>query len=276
VDGSSFDRIAKTLAAGRSRRSVVKALAGGVAGGVVALLGGAAGGAGRCKTVGQVCKTTADCCPGALGNGNVWCGPSGKQKACQACPAGTVACNGGCVDVGGSDNANCGACGAVCTGGTSCTTGACACPTGQSLCGGQCVDTTASDTNCGGCGRTCPAGTGCTGGLCCLPGQDVCAGACTDVQNNNANCGACGHACDPGLACAGGTCTCSLQTCPIASLCHCHDTTDGPVCAGTAFTNCTTCASAADCPAGQVCVTDSGICGGQTGACASIGSCPAF
>jgi hypothetical protein len=96
MDGQTFDRIAKTLAEARSRRSVVQALVGGGAGGALAVLGETAGAAGRCRTVGQACKTNEDCCPGLTRNGNVACISTGrKQKSCQ-CANAADPCGGAC------------------------------------------------------------------------------------------------------------------------------------------------------------------------------------
>ena len=98
MDGQTFDRIAKALAEGRSRRSVVRALAGGVAGGALAWLGGTAGAAGRCRTVGQACKTNEDCCPGPTRNGNVACTPTGRKQPTKSCECANAAdpCGGAC------------------------------------------------------------------------------------------------------------------------------------------------------------------------------------
>jgi hypothetical protein len=100
MDGQTFDRIAKMLAEGRSRRSVARALAGGAAGGALVLLGGTAGAVGRCKTVGQACKTREDCCPGPTRNGNVICTTTGgNQKTCE-CANAADPCGGFCCDQG--------------------------------------------------------------------------------------------------------------------------------------------------------------------------------
>jgi hypothetical protein len=68
------------------------------------------------------------------------------------------------------DNSNCGMCGTVCSGGTSCTASSCVCPAGQTLCGSgaaaTCVDLQANNANCGACGRACPGGATCAAGAC--------------------------------------------------------------------------------------------------------------
>ncbi|MBL8600887.1 MAG: hypothetical protein JNK72_03090 [Myxococcales bacterium] len=81
------------------------------------------------------------------------------------CGAGTTLCNGRCAPTA-TDSANCGACGNVCGGGTSCVNGACACPTGTSNCGGTCAVVTNDVNNCGACGRRCGYTQGCVNGTC--------------------------------------------------------------------------------------------------------------
>src|SRR5215218_4308026 len=68
--------------------------------------------------------------------------PSGRGRVLvgeQGCPqAGQSNCRGSCVFLS-SDPNNCGACGNICAGGTSCSNGTCLCPTeSQTNCGGTC------------------------------------------------------------------------------------------------------------------------------------------
>jgi hypothetical protein len=190
----------------------------------------------RCKRVDQACQTSADCCPGNLGNGNVWCASAGKKgKICQACPSGTVACNGGCVDK--TTDTNCSGCGIACGGGTHCTNGACTCPSATTLCGGKCVNTATDNGNCGACGHGCFGGTSCLNGLCqcpagqhlcadgacyvCCPGLTKCGDICVDTQTDEANCGTCGETCRDGDGCVAGECACNEESCPRSEGCFC-------------------------------------------------------
>ncbi|MBK6534692.1 MAG: hypothetical protein IPF99_35630, partial [Deltaproteobacteria bacterium] len=74
-------------------------------------------------------------------------------------------CAGLCVSVQ-TDNSHCGACGAVCAGGTRCAGGACQCPTGQGLCAGLCRDLSADNGNCGGVRARLRGGHGVLRGVC--------------------------------------------------------------------------------------------------------------
>jgi hypothetical protein len=83
-----------------------------------------------------------------------------------------------------TDNANCGACGNVCTGGRVCGASTCACPTGQTLCGSgataACANLTNDANNCAVCGRVCGTGQVCSGSACVggtAPANDTRAGA---------------------------------------------------------------------------------------------------
>jgi hypothetical protein len=148
VDGSQFDRLAKGLAAGRSRRGVLRGL-GAAALGALGLAGrGGAGAADACKGTGKACSKNGQCCSGL----------------CAPAPGKTSVAGGGAV---------CCAPGQV----TNATTGACCTPKTCADFPGQCG--TFSD-NCGGTlpcqGATCqrgadvPAGTCNCNGTCCPVG----------------------------------------------------------------------------------------------------------
>jgi len=62
---------------------------------------------------------------------------SQQSDKLRGCSTGLTRCPpAGCVDLS-SDNNNCGSCGRICSGGTTCQGGSCACPSGQTDCGGH-------------------------------------------------------------------------------------------------------------------------------------------
>jgi len=109
---------------------------------------------------GETCGALAQpCCLGLGCNGALVC-----QGGICACPSGTSACFGYCVDEQ-TDNANCNGCGVVCpTSAPTCQGGACICASGSAVCSGTCVDEQTDPSNCGGCGISC--GGTCTAGRC--------------------------------------------------------------------------------------------------------------
>jgi hypothetical protein len=194
MDGSRFDDLTRFMAERPSRRTVVKAMVGAMAGSLASV--GTALGTPRCKRVNQACQTTADCCPGPTANGNVYCKQVKKStKVCATCPPeAPTACNGGCISTA-SDNNNCGSCGNVCHGGASCANGVCRCPAGQHLC---------ADGSCHEC---------CTFEHCVSiigPGEGAicCDGTCQASRFNPNNCGGCGIVCAGDQVCADGDCKC--------------------------------------------------------------------
>jgi Glycosyl hydrolase family 12 len=97
------------------------------------------------------------------------------------CPQGQAVCGtGACQDVQ-SDEANCGACNAVCVAGSTCTAGVCLCANGQTACAASnaCKDLTSDPQNCGSCGNVCGGSTQCLFGGC--------------VDPNSVNCGSTAH-----------------------------------------------------------------------------------
>jgi hypothetical protein len=167
-------------------------------------------------------------------------------------------CGDKCVDTQ-TDSKNCGTCGKTCSGGTSCSAGACVatCNNTQKLCGSTCIDVPTDVHNCGTCGNACPSGQVCTGGTCqgtCALGYAMClsdAGTpyCADLTQNARDCGACGHVCGAAEACVLSTCTSECGT--GRTLCstgggapYCADTNTDP-------SNCGMCGNG--CNAGTAC-----------------------
>ena len=65
MDGDRFDALARSLATPRSRRAVVRVVAGSAAGGLLALVGAGRAGADPCKGTGKECKKGIQCCSGS-------------------------------------------------------------------------------------------------------------------------------------------------------------------------------------------------------------------
>lgn len=189
----------------------------------------------------RACAGGSDCpdspwmCVSLPGRGSICdCTPAaGGETACNAADddcdgtidEGTLSCGDACVD-GARDPMNCGGCGVVCGGGTTCMDGACACPSARpDVCGTACVDLATDLAHCGVCGNACtappPAMPACVEGACslaCDAGTDDCDGDATngcetDTGTDPGHCGACGVACAFDHAagtCAAGRCEVSL------------------------------------------------------------------
>jgi hypothetical protein len=112
MDGSQFDRIARSLAGGASRRGVI--------GGLAALAAGVVG----------VRATEAQTCPPdqvRRARFGCVCRQTGRPPVGgRCCPVGTTACGTRCVDLM-TDPVNCGACGTRCQLNGVCDQGTCAC-----------------------------------------------------------------------------------------------------------------------------------------------------
>jgi hypothetical protein len=61
-----------------------------------------------------------------------------KRKKRKKCKKGTTKCDKKCINLA-ADSANCGACGAACPNGQTCSGGTCGCPTNQSFIAGACI-----------------------------------------------------------------------------------------------------------------------------------------
>lgn len=198
MDGRRFDDLAKRLAAGATRRGLVRALGGGLLGGALARAGWAS--AAACQPPGGLCLPHARCCAGDCDRRTHRCPPP--------CGPGTCA---GCCDASGA-----------------CRTDAAA--TACGIDGAACQDCTAGGTQSGG---VCDPFTGAccqTADTCCADVATCQARCCTGRATLGGDCGAycayshCGFRCAsaddctcPGpngpCACVGGTCTCASGTC---------------------------------------------------------------
>jgi len=62
MDSNRFDELARAFGTGRSRRQVLKTLAGGLAGALAGAIGQGASAAPRCKPFGRRCRANGECC----------------------------------------------------------------------------------------------------------------------------------------------------------------------------------------------------------------------
>ena len=208
-----FDRIAKTLAGGVSRRQALWRL-GGVMAGAFGLGQLARGGpsVAACNaycnrfpspsaTATLNCRTTCLNCPTTAQM-------TGTTIQTQACSVdnGTFACTyntGNCTLNCSSGYANC-ANNPVTSG---CTTHISADPSNCGSCGTVCSSNNMATTTCGNgvCNGTCASGyANCDNNL-----QSN--GCETNISNNTTNCGACGTVCPSGQTCSNGACLSSFQ-----------------------------------------------------------------
>ncbi len=173
MHGSGIDRLARELAGGRSRRAVVKALAGAAAGGLLAALGGRGAGAAGEKV--RVCHLTGSATTPVI---LIEVSPNAVAEH---------EAHGDAIEPDfGTDPAHCNGCGNACDAGQACVNGACqdAClalgavcdPADNQCCQDEeqiaCAEVAAPA--CGGGPRCCRPGTGscindcdCCGSLLC-------------------------------------------------------------------------------------------------------------
>lgn len=130
------------------------------------------------------------------------CNPDGTIGALvQACGAGQVCQNAGCVGSGSGP----------------------VCGTYQALCNGTCTPTSNDPNNCGDCGIKCTGTMACSGGKCsssCLPGLSICNNSCVDLKSDNRYCGSCSKSCPSGQGCVDGLCKPAATLGPAPASCE--------------------------------------------------------
>ncbi|MBI4819290.1 MAG: hypothetical protein HY791_23665 [Deltaproteobacteria bacterium] len=200
-----------------------------------------------------------------VSGGQTYYGPVRAFTVVPGCPLFLGDCNGdGTCETQLASNANCGACGAVCAAGSTCTFSpvigifACACDSGFADCNsdGVCETTLGTDADCASCGDACGSGNSCIAGACvpsCPTGIGDCDnnGTCETQLASNSNCGACGVACGVGSTCTQSpifgtfSCVCDLGfgDCDGDGVCETALGTDA---------NCASCGDA--CGAGSSCL----------------------
>ena len=223
---------------------------GGAGGGATTGNGGSGGAAPplTCDTASHTCLGCAiddQCPPGTLCDvPSTQCLPGCSPQ--HDCQLGSTCCSGQCANLS-TDEANCGACDAVCAppkGTGQCVAGGCTvtgCDPGFADCDGDpangCESESATDpANCNGCGMPCAplanALPGCSGGACtlgpCMPGYADCDGnATTGCETNTlvsvTNCGQCNNLCDLLNANA----TCQAGVCKVGGCVAGHADCDG-------------------------------------------------
>ena len=255
MDGHRFDDLTRALAAGTSRRRVLKGLLGGAAGAALGSLGLGRGAAAAPRPVGATCIRADHCASGLCDQ---------RTRRC-VCPPGLAACNGACLDPVAfrTDPANCGACGAGCPGAAN-ATATCA--------GGACATVCLP-----GFKRCAPTGPCLPETVCCVPADcpPPTAGTCQGTPTCAANacgfvpaasgtvCRAAGGVCGAAEVCDGVSLTCPTDlAAPDNTSCG-----TGQICCGGACVSNTTTANCGTC--GTVCAAS----GANTTAVCASGQC---
>ena len=224
MDDRRFDALARSLAAGGSRRAALRLLGGGLLAALARFgLADEAAADDRdasCRGTCDQCTKDGQCCSGRCREGACRCKPRGSCKVDRACcsgqcrrdgtcrPAEAVACGRGEP----SDGEDCVPRGEACTpSGTPCCDGdecvgdaiggyVCRppCTGGTTRCGTACVDLQTDPNNCGGCGNTpclsgaCKNGECCAtktcGSLTCPAGADICTGTAVTCGSGAVSC----------------------------------------------------------------------------------------
>jgi len=180
---------------------------------------------------GELYVATEACDDGNLNDGD------GCDASCEieTCPMGELFCSGVCVDPS-TDEANCGACGAPCATGETCSAGVCSpddpCPGPAEQCGTACVDLQTDPNNCGSCGNVCSSGS-CAAGVCGPDGNAACL---TCINTVSGAAGFNESVCDPSAECVAAR-DCALaagpsDSCytPIPAECYCGGGADLDAC----------------------------------------------
>ena len=204
MGGQWFDDLTKALAAGASRRRVLRGLVGAAAGGLGLAVGRGAEAAVP-RPAGATCVRNGHCASGL-------CDPA--RRRC-VCPGGQAVCQGACVDPATfqTDPANCGACGNACPG-TVCSAGVCQAP--------ECL---AEGVPCIAIPLPCCPGLDCFAGVCLpnnLPNQSPCG---TGSQCASGNCARDDGNPDVFICCDPGAFGCNGICCPSGTSCE-----PGPSC----------------------------------------------
>jgi hypothetical protein len=221
MEQERFDQLARGLAAGRSRRGMVRQLAGAALGGALAAVGVGAAAAKPPRSRnrhGSHHPSAADATdhtpphPGTPPTTD----QAQRHKQKHPCPAGQTRCTVGkkkhgkatkaCVDLQ-TDSQHCGSCATKCAADETCQAGQC------SACVPDCAGKQCGADGCGGGCGSCPSGQTCQQGQCvCVPdcsgktcGGDGCGGSCgtcsADQQCHQGQC-----ACPAGQTACNGQC----------------------------------------------------------------------
>jgi hypothetical protein len=236
----AFDKLAKLVAGGSSRRGVLKSLGGVLAGVFLAAFPGKARAdhddddddddhpppnpactkycAGCPTTPRGVLRHCTEHCNRFLRKNpkGTLCGTCTAQNPFTGCAVGATCCTpkgaaAFCTNTA-RDAKNCSACGNVC-------------PTANpNCCASKCTNTATDAKNCGRCGHICPTtrpnccahrctdtttddeNCGACANVCPAANPNCCAGKCTNTQTDNNNCGTCGTKCPTGKTCKAGVC----------------------------------------------------------------------
>jgi hypothetical protein len=138
--------------------------------------------------------------------------PSFAVVACSSPEGDTGGDDDTCSNDLGSDELNCGSCGAACVANETCVGGSCRlnCVAPEVDCGGACANPASNSLHCGGCNMACASGEICQNNMCmagsCPSGTSSCNGACVDTQTNPLSCGPSCSACLAGQTCQAGVC----------------------------------------------------------------------